>query len=191
MINEIIFMGRRHISEYVHQCPVPPAILPEFYSAISISDPGAEPPIFPRWVFPILQLQFHGYIPKSLIKGSRNASDKILREDEQRKIESGNIILPTDSGVKKIIAFANSLHADPKRFTLFIASEHGRGRAAAIANFLKCIDPTIKVIGLARNDFIEENKLLARLLAHNYGEMFKEIRRENDTNANSESIVRR
>jgi hypothetical protein len=188
MINEIIFMGRRHISEYVHQVS-PPVILPEFYSAISISDPGSESPSFPRWVHPILSLQFHDYIPKTLLKGSRNASDKILRKNEQRKIESDNIILPTNSGAKKIIAFANSLHADGKRFTLFISSEHGRGRAAAVANFLRCIDPAIKTIGLARNDFVEENTLLARLLAHNYGEMFKEMKR--DTNANSESTVRR
>lgn len=124
MIKEIIFMGRSHVESKV-KAFTPPAIIQEYYAGILIHDPGKNPPTYPTYVRPILRLEYH--------------NDIINRRWNFTKLMA-----------ERVVNFLDHIQSSPQPFTLFIQSERGLHRSAAIARFVKAVfKHELKISGLA------------------------------------------
>lgn len=110
MIREIIFTDRAGAIKKISNFN-PPIILAEFYAAILIHDPKRQPVNLPKSISPVLRLEC-----ECSIFATRYHFNELMAE--------------------RTITFLDYIESSNSRFCLFIQSERGLNRSAAIAKFI-------------------------------------------------------
>lgn len=182
MISECIYLGRDKIDSVIRGYE-PPSVVPEFYAAINIHDPGTNPTHYPHWVRPTLILSFHDFSP-------RITGDKVLDKKTRELIKLDGVELFDDNHAQKILHFAHQLNEDKKNWKLLVNCEAGISRSACVARFLKsAIRCEIRGLSFPHTDTF--NRLMMQLLTKNYSLLLTNyLRKTHDSNANSEPTLR-